>query len=107
MCKFARNLLAGLALVGCLALPFAASAVTYEDSFANCNYPKTFDLVVMRPLSFFALMFGTIFYVPLAPLAIVTVPEDLPTVTDNLIGKPWRFTFQRRLGECQAIDLRL
>jgi hypothetical protein len=37
----------------------------------------------------------------------VTVPEDFPTVYDNLIGKPARFTFKRRLGECQAIDLSL
>ena len=103
----ARKLASALALAGCLALPFSAGAVTYEDSFTQCNYPKTFDLMVMRPLSLVTVGFGAILFVPLAPLALVSVPEDFGTVSDNLIGKPWRFTFDRRLGECQAIDLTL
>ncbi len=107
MRKIARNFIFVLALVGSLTMPLAASAVTYEDSFTNCNYPKTFDLMVMRPVSFVTLMFGTIFFLPLGTLAALTVPEDFGDVYDSLVGAPARFTFQRRLGECTAIDLKL
>jgi hypothetical protein len=103
----ARNLLAGLALIGVLVAPLAASAVTYEDSFTNCNYPKTFDLMVMRPISLATTGVGALLWVPLGAMALVMVPEDFPEVTDNLIGKPARFTFRRRLGECRSVDLSL
>ncbi len=107
MRKMARNLVIGLAIVGCLGLPPVASAVTYEDSFTNCNYPKTFDLMVMRPLSFTTMLVGGLLFVPLGALAVLTVPEDVGTVYGNLVGKPAAFTFDRRLGECQAVDLSL
>ncbi len=103
----ARTLLIGLSLVGFLAMPLAASAVTYEDSFTNCNYPKTFDLMVMRPVSFLTMAIGTLLFVPLGALAALTVPDDFPSVYDSFIGKPARFTFKRPLGECHAIDLTL
>ena len=107
MRKMTRSLLIGLMIVGFLGTPLVASAVTYEDSFTNCNYPKTFDLMIMRPISFATMVVGTMLFVPMGALAAVTVPEDFSTVYDNLIGKPARFTFKRRLGECQAIDLTL
>ena len=107
MRKMARNLVIGLAIVGCLGLPLAASAVTYEDSFTNCNYPKTFDLMIMRPLSFVTMVTGAALFVPMGMLALLTVPEDVGTVYGNLVGSPAAFTFDRRLGECQAVDLSL
>ena len=104
MRKTVQTLLTGLALVGCLALPLQAAAVTYEDSFTNCDYPKTFDLVVMRPVSFITLMLGTVLFVPLGMLAAFTVPDDFPEVYDNFIGHPARFVFKRPLGACTALD---
>lgn len=103
----ARSIAAGLALAGLLVAPIQASAVTYEDSFSDCNYPKTFDLVVMRPVSFVTLVFGTVLFIPLGALGAATVTEDFPTVYDNLVGAPARFTFKRRLGECRSVDLAL
>ncbi len=106
MCRFARSLVAGLALVALLgALPGSALAVGYEDSLDDCNYPKTFDLLVMRPLSFTSLIIGSVLMVPMAPLAWATVPHDFHDVSDNLIGKPYRFTFRRRLGECEGVTI--
>ena len=37
--------------------------------------------------------------------AWATVPHDFHDVTDNLIGKPYRFTFKRRLGECSGVTI--
>jgi hypothetical protein len=82
-----------------------ADAITYDDSFEQCNYPKTFDLVVLRPISLLTLAIGTFLFVPLSPLALVTVRSEVGTVYDNLIGAPARFTFDRRLGECTSVQL--
>ena len=40
-------------------------------------------------------------------LALLTVPEDVGSVYNAMIGAPAAFTFNRRLGECQAIELSL
>lgn len=107
MRKMARNLVIGFALVGLLGAPLPAAAVAYEDSFSNCNYPKTFDLMVMRPISLSTLALGTALFVPFGTLALLTVPEDVGSVYNTMIAAPAAFTFDRRLGECQAIELSL
>ena len=56
MRKLAGSLVLMLGLA--FAAPHAAQAVTYEDSFADCSYPKTFDLMIMRPLSIGTVGFG-------------------------------------------------
>jgi len=99
-----RAVLVALFAIG-LALPQAAQAVTYEDSFDQCNYPKTFDLFVMRPISMATIALGSLFFIPAAPMALLTVPEEVDTVYENLIGAPVRFTFGRALGECTGVDL--
>lgn len=102
-----RKLAGSLVLMFGLALgaPLAAQAVTYEDSFADCSYPKTFDLMIMRPLSIGTIALGTVLFVPLAPIAFITVPDEIGTVYNNLIGAPARFTFNRPLGACTGVDL--
>ncbi len=106
MRRFARRLVAGLALVALLgAAPGSALAVGYEGSLDACSYPKMFDLLVMRPLSFSSLVVGSVLMVPTAPLAWAIVPHDFHDVTDTLVGKPYRFTFKRRLGECEGVTI--
>jgi len=97
--------LAAWMLVLALCVPGAAHAVTYEDSFDQCNYPKGFDLMIMRPISLGTVALGALFFIPLAPLAFITVPTEIGTVYDGLIGAPARFTFNRGLGECTGVDL--
>jgi len=88
-----------------LLVPGSASAVTYEDSFDQCNYPKGFDLLIMRPLSLGTVAIGAFLFVPIAPLAFLTVPDEIDSVYDGLVGSPARFTFGRALGECTGVDL--
>ena len=102
MRRIARNLLAVLTLAACLGAPVGARAVGYEDSLDDCDYPQTFDLLVMRPLGMTTVVIGGALFVPLFPIALVTVGDELGQVADNLMGQPWRFTFQRRLGECSG-----
>ena len=98
-----------LSLVGALVVGLAAGsarAVTYEDSFETCNYPKTFDLIVLRPISFMTTVVGAMLFGGVAaPIALVAVPSEIGTVWDNLAGAPARFTFSRPLGECTSVEL--
>lgn len=83
-----------------------AGAVTYEDSFDQCNYPKGFDLVVMRPISFGTMILGAVlFVVPAAPIAALAAPKEIGDVWDFMVGESARFTFKRQLGECTGVDL--
>jgi len=105
MCKTARSSLIAMAFGALLALPLGASAVTFEDSFDDCNYPKMVDLLLMRPLSMVTLAGGTLTFMGIAPLGFATVPADMGEVYDILMAHPARFTFNRPLGECQAVEL--
>jgi hypothetical protein len=89
-----------------LVLPLPAAAVTYEDSFSECNYPKIFDLVVMRPISFGTTLLGfALFAFPAGPLAFATAHDEVGDVWRSMVGTPARFTFKRDLGECTGVDL--
>ncbi len=100
MRRFARTLTASLALVAVLGVSPGAAQAGLDNSFETCDYPKTFDLIVLRPLSLISLAIGTGLYVAVAPFAYVTVKKDFRSVTESLVYKPARFTFKRRLGEC-------
>jgi hypothetical protein len=99
-----RTLFAGL-LVACLGASTPASAVSFEDSLDDCSYPKLFDVTVLRPISFSALIIGSALFVPVAPFAAVTVPDDFHHITNDLVAAPARFTFKRPLGECTGVTL--
>jgi hypothetical protein len=105
MRKTARNLLAALTLAAWLGAPGAARAVGYEDSLDDCAYPQTFDLMVMRPLGFGTVLLGTVLFVPLFPIALTTVGDEMGQVAENLIWEPARFTFKRHLGECAGATM--
>lgn len=100
MRRIARNLLAVLTLAAWLGTPGKATAVGYEDSLDDCAYPETFDLMVLRPLGMGTTVLGAALFVPLFPIALVTVGDQMGEVADNLIFSPARFTFKRDLGEC-------
>jgi len=106
MWKRVSSVAAAAVLAIGLALPLPASAITYEDSFADCSYPKTFDLLVMRPVSLGAMAIGFMFFAfPVGPMAFATVHDEIGDVWHNMVGAPTRFTFDRPLGECTGVDL--
>ena len=88
-----------------LGLSRPAGAVGFEDSLDDCSYPKVFDVLVLRPLSIYALMLGTLAYVPLGPLAWATVGDEREQIRASLIGAPARFAFKRPLGECSGVSI--
>lgn len=105
MLRFARTLTAALAMVAVLGLSPGAAQAGINDSFDSCDYPKIFDLIVLRPLSLLALTMGTAIYLAAAPFAYVTVKKDFRSVTESLVYQPARFTFKRRLGECTGVTI--
>jgi len=105
MRRITRTLVAVLTLTAWLAMPGSARAVGYEDSLDDCAYPQTFDLLVMRPLGIGTTILGAALFVPLFPLALITVRGQTGQVADNLIWEPARFTFERGLGECTGATI--
>ena len=96
-----RKLLAALALAALMvSVPGISGAVGYEDSLDDCRYPAMFDLMIMRPISLTATLFGTVLSIPAVPFAYLTAPADAGQVPETLIYSPARFTFSRSLGEC-------
>jgi hypothetical protein len=84
--------------------PRAAHAVGYEDSLDSCAYPQGFDVFIMRPLSFTAMIGGASLLVIGAPIWASTDARDVGTITHNLVVEPARFTFVRRIGQCNEAN---
>ena len=83
----------------------ARSAVGYEDSLDDCAYPKFFDAVVMRPISFArwssARRPGRVHGHDLAPAIVNT---DYPEFAYMMVVPAAKFTFARPLGQCVAVS---
>ncbi len=98
-----------VALVAVAALLAARPAVAEvgEDSFQECSYPRLTDLLLMRPLGTVALVSGTAIFGAMSPITAAVAWDEIPTVFEDLMGRPARFTFARQLGECWTGDLEL
>lgn len=104
MYKFIRSTFVALTLVALVGLaPAPAHAVGYEDSLDDCAYPVVFDALVMRPLSFGALVVSTVAYGLSAPIWASTAPGDAGVLAGAMIGAPAQFTFGRPLGQCASM----
>jgi hypothetical protein len=102
MRRIAQKMLVAAGALALIAVPVPADAVGYEDSFQDCQYPEMFDLMVMRPAGLIGTVLGATGFVLLAPVSVITVPDELPRIYDSLLGDVGRFTFSRPLGECLA-----
>ena len=105
MRKTARSLLTTLALAATLALPFQASAVTFEDSFENCSYPKMTDLMLIRPVGLAGAALGTALFLPMGLLGVLTVPAEIGTIWNSMVAEPWAFVLDRPLGQCNSVTV--
>ncbi len=102
-----RNSLVALALVAALGLvPGQAGAVGYEDSLDDCAYPKAFDALVMRPISFSMMVVGAVSLVPITASIIVpaALNRDYPQFASMMVVPAAKFTFARPMGQCVAVS---
>jgi hypothetical protein len=105
MRKLIRSTFVALALTAAIGLvPANASAVGYEDSLDDCAYPKAFDALVMRPLSFGAMLVGATSLVAFAPIWLPVVNKDTPEFAYMMVVPAAKFAFARPLGECVAVS---
>jgi hypothetical protein len=103
MRKLIRTTAAAVALAAALVIvPGPASAIGYEDSLDDCGYPQSFDVFVMRPLSFTAMVAGSVFLVGSAPIWAAFDAREAGTIAHSLVGAPAQFAFARGIGECGA-----
>lgn len=105
MRKLIRSTFAAVALVAALGLiPSHAGAVGYEDSLDDCAYPKVFDALVMRPLSFATMLVGAGSLVAFAPIWLPVVNKDTPQFASMMVVPAAQFAFVRPLGQCVAVS---
>jgi hypothetical protein len=104
-----RNLtrtLAAAAVAALLVVPAIETANAgsggFEDSFAECHYPKAFDLMIMCPVGLVAIGLGFTMFLPYGPIAALTTPDGAGQPWNAFVMEPVRFTFGRPLGECSA-----
>ena len=55
------------------------------------------DVFVLRPVGIVATAFGIATYIVALPITLITKSHD--TVGQKLVGTPWKYTFQRRVGD--------
>jgi len=84
---------AALLLVTTAALPAAAYST---DEHANT--PVVFDTIILRPLGFVTVVFGTSLFVASLPLVAVTRPQDIDKPWNALVVRPVRFVWGDELG---------
>jgi hypothetical protein len=105
MHKLIRSTFAVLALAAVVGMvPANARAVGYEDSLDDCAYPKVFDALIMRPISFATMLVGATSLVALAPLWLPVVNKDTPEFAYMMVVPAAKFAFVRPLGQCVAIS---
>ena len=105
MRKLIRSTFAALALVAVVGLvPAPAGAVGYEDSLDDCAYPKVFDGLVIRPLSFATMLVGAASLVVLAPIWVPVVNKDAGAFTYLMVVPAAKFAFVRPLGACSGVS---
>lgn len=76
---------------------FLTTSSTRADDYANNFAVATTDILIARPFTFLASLFG-------GALWAVSLPITLPTKTsgpalDALVKTPWLLTFDRSLGD--------
>jgi hypothetical protein len=55
------------------------------------------DVFVLRPIGLVATVFGIATYIVALPITLITKSDE--TVGKKLVGAPWKYTFQRRVGD--------
>lgn len=55
------------------------------------------DFFVLRPVGIVATAFGAATYLVSLPITLITKSHD--TVGKKLVGDPWKYTFQRPVGD--------
>lgn len=55
------------------------------------------DVFVLRPVGIVATAFGAATYLVALPITLITKSHD--TVGKRLVGDPWKYTFQRPVGD--------
>ena len=60
---------------------------------------KGFDVVLLRPLGFAALLVGGAAYIPAVVLALPSGKDGISAVTDSFIMRPYDNVFKRQLGD--------
>jgi hypothetical protein len=62
------------------------------------NAPAVIDVMLLRPAGFISLVIGTVLFVGLAPIVLVTRPHEIGTQFKQLIVRPAKYIWVDPLG---------
>lgn len=98
--KKALTIFSVLLLFCCPAVPLFAQMVPIDQYEAQPMVPSgeamVVDLLIVRPFSFAALVFGAAVSIVATPFALAS--RTTPEVYGRLLGEPYDYTFCRPLG---------
>ena len=107
MNKLTKQCVACLLAASLLLAPLAGTALAYRDRIDDqiSGEKKTADLLIVRPLGLISIMTGALLFVVSIPFSATEKNDSQEDFTnsfaenaDEFMGKPVRYTFQRRLG---------
>ena len=97
-----RQFLASIcvALIVVTSIAPTALAEVYEDPAQDGSSNPAFDLLILRPIGIIGAGIGTLlFLVPVAPLTLITRPQDIGKPFDKLVVQPVRYVVADPLGQ--------
>ena len=99
MKKITKHSVVILMILTLIVIPFGSSALAQEyfETKEPDGGEMLYDFVVVRPIGIVATVVGSVFYVLSLPFSALAGNVD--DAGGKLVKDPYRFTFQRPLGE--------
>lgn len=97
--KKINRLITVLVIVTLIVIPFGSSALAQEyfESREPEGGEMIYDFVVLRPVGIIATALGSVFFIISLPFS--ALGDNVDAAGQKLVKDPYRFTFDRPLGE--------
>jgi hypothetical protein len=60
---------------------------------------KTYDALILRPMSGFALVVGSVLFIPAVMMGAMNGPDGMSETWETFVARPYEATVDRELGE--------
>ncbi len=78
-----------------LSSPAMAQTIAQGDA---ANAPAVVDVMLLRPVGFISLVVGTVIFLAITPIILVTRPHEIGMPFHDLVARPARYLWRDPLG---------